>query len=320
MGELFAHGQADLAGAGDDLALPEAGLPAEDAFAPAPELDFSQPDFSAGEPGFGTGAEPGAGDALPLETAFGEALAPEEGGGEVGASSVAPQPLDFGFDGVEASAPEAVGPEHAAVEGAEPPVFDLPGSSTLALGEPPIPDLAATELDADPLAFEVSEEPPITEEAPLALDLPPEALPETDVLIEEDIPTLDGADLLEEITDDAGAAPHLPLDFEAARRRRSPAPLVAAPLAAAALEAEPIAAEDVLPAAVKGAELASVAPAAAPPAPATPLALATTAQPLARFGRRRRLLRPGRRPSPARATPASSPGRTGSSSTPWRGR
>ena len=158
---LFAGGEVALSSARDDLALPQAadlatdleGIPAD---GPAPELDFSHPDFSAEEAAFVEGAEQGATplEAPPSEAAFGEPLEPEEPGTDAFGAPAAAPPLDLGF-----GAPEEV---------------------------------AAPEI-GEGLAFDVSEE----------------AAP-----VEEDIPTIDAADILEEITDDPGAGPPLPLDFE----------------------------------------------------------------------------------------------------------
>ncbi len=174
-GDLFARGEAELASSGDDLAGPQPadlaldveGAPAD---GPAPELDFSHPDFSAEEAAFVEGAEPGV---VPLE-------AP-------------PSELDFSVEEAEAEAQ---------------------------------PDAAVEAIE-----------------------------------IEEEIPTLDGADLLEEITDEPAGSPPLPLDLE---------PLV--PAAPAAILVAPIPAPAPQPKGVAP-SIAEPPPVAAPIAhPVTPTA------------------------------------------------
>jgi hypothetical protein len=225
--DLFGAPEGDLAPE-DDAALlgaSEAGTP---------ELDFSHPDFSGGEeppPAPEPGAEPdGAFDAalaeLPPEEAAAEGVAaPEFGfeptGGAPEADLTAPPaeepPTELAPPAVEElAAAEAVA--FAGVDAGE--VAELQ-DATDAAAPPPVevvPDLAfdvsrspaelsASEASPLELSFEVSEEASAAE--PVAFASSGEA-----AVPEEDIPTIDGADILEEIIEEVPTAPPQSLDFE----------------------------------------------------------------------------------------------------------
>ena len=169
---LFAAPDGELAPQPDDALDP--GLPQGDASGPAPDLDFSQPDFSAGDP---AAAEPSA-EAPSAETELAFADLPPEAPGAADLP-----PLDLGF----------------ADPGAEPP------TELAELTE-------VTELTDVTDAMEPLAEPAEVAAPALTLEDVPAPAAATaagePAIAEEEIPTIDGADILEELVEDAarGAA------------------------------------------------------------------------------------------------------------------
>ena len=214
-------------GAGADAAAPEWAQAAEPPpWQDAPPLDLGAPI-----------------DAGPADTAAGFEVAPT-----LEPEAFAPA-LDFSRPDFSSGPPDGEA-ELAEPTFSEPAPFPLDGA-TEALAEPPF---EAPPLD---LSFDApaapDPEPVLEQPEPIAAE-PLEAAPveaERPPAEEEEIPTVDGADILEEIVEDAPVAPPQSLDFE---------PLV--PPAAIAVAAPPVAAAPVAP----RAPIVAAAPPAPPPA------------------------------------------------------
>src|SRR6266568_9285229 len=219
-------------GAGADAAAPEWAQAAEPPpWQDAPPLDLGAPI-----------------DAGPADTAAGFEVAPT-----LEPEAFAPA-LDFSRPDFSSGPPDGEA-ELAEPTFSEPAPFPLDGA-TEALAAPPFeaPPLDLSfDAPAAPEPEPVLEQPEPLEAAPVEA-APVEAAPveaERPPAEEEEIPTVDGADILEEIVEDAPVAPPQSLDFE---------PLV--PPAAIAVAAPPVAAAPVAP----RAPIVAAAPPAPPPA------------------------------------------------------
>ncbi|BDG03588.1 DUF6982 domain-containing protein [Anaeromyxobacter oryzae] len=221
-----------LGGLDGDLAGPEPE-PSFDLAGPAPELDRSAPDLSAGTEDLDLMAPAPPLHAAPGARPFDEATL------ELNAAP----PLDLALEAPPAgdTATVDLAEESAALELAAAPDLELFA-----------PDVAPTEAPGAPAA-------PFPAVEPHAGDLPAldlatdDGIPEvTDV---EEIPTIDGEEILEEIPADDLGAPAASLDFD---------PLPAEPEAAALAPVGPA------PSPVRAVALPDVPPPATPATPATP--------------------------------------------------
>jgi hypothetical protein len=235
-----------------ELAVEEVALAPEGG---APALDFSQPDFSSGAPDDDL-AEPTFTDPAPLPL----------GGPPPDSLEAVPldaPPLDLSFD-APAAAPEPTETpvESAEMVEAEAVAFDEipaePFPAEPALEEAFAPPAEAAPAEPEPALAELSEPPVATEPAPM---------------LEEEIPVVDGADILEELVEDVPAAPPQSLDFEPllpppAFAPPAPAPLAPPPVAPSAFAPPPAVVAPPPPAPPPTvAPFAAAAPLAPPPPP-----------------------------------------------------
>ncbi len=210
-----------------DLSLEE--LPVPDAAGTAPELDLSRPVLSVQDAAF---AEE-AGSVPPNGLGATEAPALTAFGAD---------PLDIAIDAV---APDAA----------------LEAAADVVTEREPAPAAADVSLDFDVDADAAEGSPAVAEATPAAAEAP-----EASASV-EDIPTIDGADILEEIPEESPASPPRSLDFEplVPAIAAAPAPAIVAP----PLPGTPV----VAPPPPPPAAAAPPAPAAAaPPAPAPAVA------------------------------------------------
>jgi hypothetical protein len=265
--------EAEYAAVEGELAAPEAELAPSEAELAPPEPELAPPESELAEPTpfEEPPAEPALDGAVAEADALAEAALPAET--EVDDAEVVDAAELTEVAEVEEPPPDLASVPEAPAEPGPELSFDLAEQPPVAAPEEPDPALAA--LDAAALA----PEPPAQEPAP-SLDLsfdaeeepaaavvapPPPAVvfaPPPPAPAEEEIPTIDGADILEEIVEEVPSAPPQSLDFE---------PLApAAPPPAAAAPPAPVAIAPPPPAPAPAAVIAPPPPVAAPAVDAEP--------------------------------------------------